>query len=74
MTCDIFVVSWAVWSNNATSMSDPEFGDAVSGTSLTPEKKDYFRLPESDTRRSGLALILVGSIALVILLISWAFS
>lgn len=45
------------------SINDPEFVDAVSGPSLSSEKKDYFRIPKSDTRRSGLGLILVGSIA-----------
>jgi hypothetical protein len=74
MTCDIFVVSGPFGPIKAICMNEIEFVDAVSQTSLNSEKKDYFCPPKSDTRRAGLGLILVGSIALVILLISWAFS
>jgi hypothetical protein len=55
-------------------MNEIEFVDAVSRTSSSSEKKDYFSLPKRDARKSELGIILVGSIALVILLISWAFS
>jgi hypothetical protein len=51
-------------------MNEIEFVDAVSRTPLSGEKRAYFSLPKSDAWRSGLGLILVGSIALVILLIS----
>jgi hypothetical protein len=76
MACDIFVVSRAFRFNKFDlPMNEIEFVDAVSRTPLSPgEKKDYFSPPKSDPRKSELAIIFIGSVALVIFLISWAFS
>ena len=48
--------------------------DAVNGTPLGCEEKDYLPPSEWRMRRSSLVIILVSLITLIILLVSWAFS
>ena len=55
-------------------MKDFLFVDAVHGTPLGCEEKSYVPPTERQMRKSSLVTILVSLIALIILLVSWAFS
>ena len=55
-------------------MKDFQFVDAVNGTPLGCEEKGYVPPSKWQMRKSSLVTILVSLIALIILLVSWAFS
>ena len=55
-------------------MKDFLFVDAVNGAPLGCEDKDYVPPSEWRMRKSSLVIILVSLIALIISLLSWAFS